>query len=207
MADGASYESWVNSETEIDGQLIGSSWDICQLGEVMLPGVITIEDFEIGRDVDVQKRRKKEKARLRDNGLSQSTFNIVCELRGRQWHEWLKVRPYIQPKEGGVRTPLAIVHPLPNSHDVRDIYVHKIQFSRASARNGLKITIRVGEWFEEEKDVKATSKTTNPPSNLPKQSPPNYFGDPKKLARDLAINHQGLPMEDAEEAQRRMFDQ
>jgi hypothetical protein len=201
MAEAFAYESWVGSETVIGTDQLGSSWDQVQLGEVFLPGVCTVEDFEIGRDIDVQKRRKKEKARLRDNGISPCSFKIICEIRASQWADWLKVRPHLQPKEGGVRAPLTITHPLPNSHDVRDIYVHKIHVGRPSARGGMKITITVGEWFEEEKDSNGASASAN---KKPKYSPPDWFGDDKALAKKLQ-ERANFPSEDPAELERRLL--
>lgn len=158
-------ESWVGSETSIGTDQLGSSWDICQLGEIFLPGVITIEDFEYGQDIDVQKRRKKEKPRIRDNGLAPCAFTIKVELRAAQWIEWQAALPRIQPRrEGAVRSPLAIVHPLPNAYGVSSIYIHKIKTDPPSARKGMVVMIRVAEWFEEEKETKPdkTVKTAPP---------------------------------------------
>ncbi len=168
MAEELAYESWTDSETVIDGEQLGSTWDQVQLGEVILPGVCTIDDFEYGNDVDVQKRRKKEKAKLRDNGIAPCAFSIVVEINGAQWHEWLKVLPKIQPRrEGAVRTPMNIVHPLVNAHGVKEIYVHKIKVAPPSARDGMKITIRVGEWFEEEKDAQPQKQVKYSPRPSP----------------------------------------
>jgi len=181
MAEAFAYESWVGSETAVGTEQIGSSWDICQLGEVFLPGVITIEDFEYGQDIDVQKKRKKEKARIRDNGLAPCGFNIKLELRASQWHEWLKALPAIQPRrEGGSRSPLSITHPLPNAHGVKDVYVHKIKVDPPTARGGMKITIKVAEWFEEEKDSDGAKK-----GSKAKYTNPDWFGNDKALAKDL----------------------
>jgi hypothetical protein len=192
MADeGIAYESWVNSDTIIDGQSAGSSWDIVQLGEKFLPGVCTIANLEIGRDVDVQKKRKKEKARLRDNGLSPVTFNIEVEITGKQWGAWLQVLPYIQPKVSGLRTPLSITHPMVNSHGVNDIYIQKILPGEPTARKGMKIVIKCGEWFEEEKDANGPSKK-KPESLGAAYGRPDYFGDPNDLARQLERNRFGF---------------
>ncbi len=200
------YESWVGSETSIGTEQLGSSWDICGLGNVWLPGVITIEDFEYGQDIDVQKKRKKEKARIRDNGLAPCGFNIKCELKASQWAEWLRILPAIQPRrEGGARNPLPINHPLPNAHGVRDIYVHKIKVDPPSARKGMVITIKVAEWFEEEKETNGAKKGTIVPSTPGRgYERPNYFGDPRKLAGTLN-NNQGLPAEDAASVMDRAF--
>jgi len=196
------FESWVGSETSIGTTQLGSSWDICQLGLVYLPGVITIEDFEYGQDIDIQKQRKKEKCRIRDNGLAPCAFNIKCELKASQWPDWLKVLPSIQPRrEGGIRSPLRIVHPLPNAHNVQNIYVHKIKIDPPSARKGMVITIKVAEWFEEAKD---TNASIVPPTAGNGNYTFNYFGDPRKLAKDLR-NSQGMPAEDAETILDRTF--
>jgi hypothetical protein len=137
-----------------------AAWDTCLLGGVFLPGVVTISDFEYGQDIDVQKRRKKEKARLRDNGMAPCGFFIIVELTAADWPKWVEVLPFIQPRRtGAIRTPLKIVAPIPNVSGVEDVYVHRIKYEPASARRGLVVHIKVAEWFEEETETK-TSKTS-----------------------------------------------
>lgn len=191
MADFA-YESWVGSDTIINGQNVGSSWDIVQLGDSFMPGVVTIENFEVGRDIDVQKRKKKEKARLRDNGLSPITFDIIIELTGKQWQDWLKVLPYIQPKEGVPRTPLGIQHPMVNAYGVTQIYIHKIKSPAPSARKGMKIEIHCGEWMDEEIEAKGGKKG----SFVRNSNQPDYFGNPNELAKQLEKNEGRVPAND-----------
>ncbi len=173
------------------------SWDFCQLGGVFLPGVCTVTRFKDGLDIDVQKKRKKEKARLRDNGIAPCAFHIKVELTAKYWSQWVAVLPTIKPRRpGAVRSPLKIVHPLPNLHGIENVYVHEIEYSEATARAGMVITILVGEWFEEEKDAPPTNKK-------PKGSPlaayrrPDYFGDPNELANTLNTNLFPLPPTDA----------
>ncbi len=181
------YESWVGSDTIISGQASGSSWDIVQLGSTFLPGVVTIENLEVGRDIDVQKRKKKEKARIKDNGLSPVTFDIIVELTGRQWFDWLKVLPIIQPKEGQPRQAFSITHPMVNAYDVKLIYIHKIKSPAPSARKGMRIEIHCGEWMEEVKDVPAKGKA---PAVAPGSSR-DVFGNPNDLAAAMA-KRQGI---------------
>ncbi len=150
MPLGAAYESWINSETIINGVNVGSSWDIVKIGEKNLPGVCTVENMEIGRDIDVQKRKKEEKARIKDNGLSLVTFNITVELTGAQWFIWsTDTMPYLMPKEGVPRTKFPIVHPMVNAFGVADIYIHKIKIDAPSPRKGMKVEIHVGEWIDD----------------------------------------------------------
>lgn len=145
----ASFPNWID----------GAEWDFVQLGGVFLPGVCTVSRFADGVDIDVQKRRRKEKARLRDNGIAPCAFVISVELTGAEWQAWCDVLPTIKPRRpGAVRTPLKIVHPLPNLHGVNDVYVREIEYEEPTARKGMRIHIKVGEWFEQEKDTAAQSK-------------------------------------------------
>lgn len=158
----ASYESWIGSDTSIGTEQLGSSWDAVQLGQVALPGVCSIEGFKIGQQIDVQKKRKKDKPRIRDNGTAPCNFKIIVEINASQWSAWQKVLPFIQPQRpGALRTPLAILHPLPNSNGIDSVYVQDIEYDSPTARKGMKITIGVHEWFEEEKDTN-TNKTVKP---------------------------------------------
>jgi hypothetical protein len=134
-----------------------AQWDTVQLGGVFLPGVVTIDDFEYGQDIDVQKRRRKEKARLRDNGMAPCGFYIICELTAEDWPRWVEILPNIQPRRtGAIRQPLKIVAPIPNISGVEDVYVHRIKYDSPSARKGMTIRIKVAEWFEEEKETKSS---------------------------------------------------
>lgn len=198
------FESWVGSETIIDGQNAGSSWDICQLGAIFLPGVVTIDKLVVGRDVDVQKRRKKEKARIRDNGLSQTTFDIIIELTAKQWPDFCKIYPSIAPKEGGIRTPLDIKHPLVNFVGCNTIYIQKIELPPPTPRKGMRIEIHCGEWFEEEVDAKGPSKKVDG-SLTPGYSKPDYFGDPNDLAKTLKDNAGFPPAENIDNVMSKAF--
>lgn len=151
----APYEDWISD----------AAWDTVLIGNVFLPGICTVEGLEVGLDIDVQKRKKKEKAHIRDNGLSPCAFEIIVELTAAQWKDWVAILPTILPKEGGVRTPLAITHPIVNVNGINDIYIHKIRYDAPSARKGMKIVIKVAEWFEEEKDTNSSKKVTSGPPN------------------------------------------
>ncbi len=196
------YESWIGSDTIINGQASGSSWDIVALGSVYLPGVVTIQNLECGRDIDVQKRKKKEQARVKDNGLSPTTFDIIVELTGRQWSEWLKVLPIIQPKEGVPRQAFAITHPMVNSLNVNTIYIHKIKMPAPTARGGLRIEIHCGEWMDEVKDVPAKGKT---PAVAP-NSARDLFGNPTELAAAMAKRAGFVDPSSAENVMRNAMD-
>lgn len=160
MADPATaFESWEDN----------AAWDTVVLGDVFLPGVCSIEDFEFGQDIEVQKRRKKEKAKIRDNGLAPCSFTINVRITQAELAQWVQALPRIQPRRAGaVRQPLRIEHPLPNMHGVTEVYVHKIKPGMPSARKGMSIDIKVAEWFEEEKDAKPSKTVKNEPPKKPR---------------------------------------
>jgi hypothetical protein len=175
MAD--AYEPWVGSETFIDGTYEGSSWDQVSLGAYFLPGVCTIEGLEVGIDCDVQKRKKREKAVVKDLGMKPNRFRIITEIRAAQWRDWLKVLPIILPREGKTRQPFAIVHPLVNANGINTIYIESIACDSPSARKGMRITIKVVEWLPEakEKDTKPTKKKPDArPPRKPNEKATNY---------------------------------
>lgn len=179
----ASAGSWIEDD----------SWDFVQLGGVFLPGVCTVSRFKDGLDIDVQKKRKKEKARLRDNGIAPCAFSIKCELTGADWAPWKKVLPVIKPRRpGAIRQPMKIVHPLPNLHGIENVYVHEIEYDEPTPRKGMIITILVGEWFEGETDAKQKSPKLPVLGGPAAYRRPDYFGDPNELARTLANNQDGL---------------
>jgi len=179
----SSFGNWIEDD----------AWDFVQIGAVFLPGVCTVKRFKDGLDIDVQKKRKKEKARLRDNGIAPCAFEIKCELIASDWAAWKKVLPTIKPRRpGAIRQPQKIVHPLPNLHGVENIYVHSIEYDEPTARKGLTITILVGEWFEEEKDAKQANPKKPIRSASAGYHRPDYFGDPNELARTLMNNQDGL---------------
>lgn len=167
MADGFAYEAWVGSETFIGGVYEGSSWDQVSLGANIIPGVSTVEGLDIGIKCDVQKRKKREKAVVKDLGMNPSNFRIVTEIRSSQWPEWLRILPNILPSEGKPRTPYQIVHPLVNANGIRVIYVQNISYGSPSARKGLRITITVAEWTPEAKETKPTKKVDAAPPYQP----------------------------------------
>jgi hypothetical protein len=159
-----------------------AQWDTVQLGGVFLPGVATVDRFADGLDIDVQKRRKKEKARLRDNGISPCAFIIKLELTAADWPKWVEVLPGIKPRRpGAIRRPMQIVHPLPNLHGVGDVYVKDIEYDAPSARAGMVIQIRVCEWFEEEKETLTSKSVYDPNGAGHKRLDPNDKSAPAEI--------------------------
>lgn len=167
------YEPWVGSETFINGTYEGSSWDQVSLGAYFIPGVCTIDGLDIGINCDVQKRKKKEKATVKDLGMNPNKFRIITEIRSSQWPAWLKVLPHILPSEGKPRQPFAIVHPLVNANNIQTIYVEGIGYTAPSARKGMRITIAVVEWMAEAKE-KDTRPTKKPPDNRAPHIPDRF---------------------------------
>ncbi len=187
------YEPWVGSETFINGSNEGSSWDQVSFGTHILPGLCTVDGLEIGITCDIQKRKKREKAVVRDLGMNPSRFRVVMEIRSAQWAAFLKMLPNLRPSEGKARTPYVIVHPLVNANGIQTVYIQGIKYDSPSARKGMKVTFDVVEWLAEvkEKTTKPTKKvdarppgqlTNNdrligPPVSDPQNVYENMFGD------------------------------
>lgn len=191
------YQPWVGSETfigsgDVNGNKrldagetpkrnIGSIWDRVSFGVYTLPGVSTIEGLEIGITCDIQKRKKREKAQVKDLGMNPSRFRVVTEIRSSQWEDWLKILPKILPAEGTPREAFTISHPLVNANGIRIIYVQSIKYDSPSARRGMKISIEVVEWLAEvrELEAKSTKKVDGrAPNHIPDRFGPTH---PKNL--------------------------
>jgi hypothetical protein len=74
-----------------------------------------------------------------------------------------------------------------NANGIKSVYVGEISYEAPSPRKGMKIVIRLHEWFEEEKEAKGAKKGS--PTAYQR---PDYFGDPNALANRLQQNA-GMP--------------
>lgn len=156
-----------------------SAWNTARLGEVSLPGIVTVESVPCGKSIDEKKRKGRDGADLTDNGIEPAKFKVELWLTAEDWELWLQVLPKIDPRTANTaRAPLELVHPLPNSMGVRTVYVKQIEARSPSAQDGMKIIISVVQWFPQTKPTKT--------STTPKLAPANYQGNALDLARNLA---------------------
>lgn len=134
-------------------------WNFVWLGDALLPGVATVT-CKKERSVDVKKRKGDDGAELEDTGYEPAQVTIKLKITNAdEWAAWQEVRPKFDPqKAGGLRQPLAILHPEPNAMDVNEVYVTSIEGDPPTARSGKLITIECLQWFPAPKPAK-TSKT------------------------------------------------
>lgn len=161
-----------------------SAWNFCWLGEDLLPGIVEVTCPKT-RSVDVKKQKGTDGAELEDTGYEPAKVTIKLKITdAEQWEAWLAVLPKIDPqKPGGLRQPLAILHPEPNSMGVTTVYVTTISGDPPTARSGKTITIECLQWFPAPKATK-TSKTpktkgqVTPPDPTKPPTSINVFTDP-----------------------------
>jgi hypothetical protein len=142
-----------------DGADEKNAWDFCWLGDDLLPGIV--EDFDVsdnGRDVDEQKAKGDNGVALKDNGVGASKVTITLRMWEERHHEaWQEVRRRIDPKNpGGLRTPLAIVHPRATEEQIKGVYVKRIDAQLPNAKSGRTVVIECIEWFPQPKPAKSS---------------------------------------------------
>jgi len=152
-------------------------WNTAILGDVILPGIVTVEDLEVGIDIDTKKARGAECPTSTDNGLRPSKFKLRVWLNERTWPEWQTVAPSIQPRRPGrERQPLQIIHPLINHLGITEVRISGIRADQPTARGGLVFKIHCEEWFDKPKPVAKNDKPI----------PADLAGQATTAARDAA---------------------
>ncbi len=159
MAEDSQIPSWIESR----------DWDTCILGDVIIPGIVDIDNLEVGIDVDTKKAKGADKPTSTDNGLRPSKFTIRVWLNGSQWPEFQAVASSFQPRRPGrARQPLQIIHPLVNFLGIREVRVAGIKMDSPTAKGGMRVGILCEEWFDKPKPVKKQEepKIANPKGSI-----------------------------------------
>lgn len=132
----------------------GTDWDTTKLGDVVLPGIVTVEDLEVGIDIDTKKARGAECPTSTDNGLRASKFKLRVALNIRMWREWQAIAPSIQPRRPGhARQPVQIENLLVNHLGITEIRIAGIKAQSPRGDRGLVFFILCEEWFDKPKPV------------------------------------------------------
>ncbi len=147
------FPNWVDDPASAD-------WNTVYLNGVIIPGICSIEDLEVGIDVDTKKAKGADKPTSVDNGLRPSKFKIQVWIRAKQWPEFQSVAGSFQPRRPGrERSPLKIIHPLVNFLGIDTVRVSGIKMDTPTSKSGMKIGILCEEWF----DKPVPAKTSNKP--------------------------------------------
>jgi hypothetical protein len=142
-----------------DGGSADSAWNRVQLGPYVLPGICTITGLAVGQDLDVKKQKGQDGAVMEDNGLEPAKFNIEVQINEELWPMFQEILPRIDPRRAGAsRSPLEIVHPLPNILDIREIVIKRVVPTSPTASRGMKWVFECLQWFPAPKPKKTTTK-------------------------------------------------
>ncbi|MEN6535506.1 MAG: hypothetical protein ABFD89_17715 [Bryobacteraceae bacterium] len=132
------------------------AWDTCEIDG------ITIENVSVEcpkeRDIDVKKSKGSDGAKFSDNGYTPAKVTIKVQINTREeWNHWCgTVFPGLDPQKlGGLKKPLRIKHPEPNSRGITVIYITKIKGEPPSASKGKVETIEALHWVPEAKKTKS----------------------------------------------------
>lgn len=139
------------------------TWNTVILGDVTLPGFCVVE-FEIADDIEIVRSKGKNGARCKSQGRMPAEFDVLVTLVNDQhWTDWQAAFPKLNPRRANaIKNPLEIRHPDINNAGIKNVLVHKIRSSPATARDGKKYTLRLIEWYPELVKQVAASKAAKP---------------------------------------------
>ncbi len=172
----------------------GDAWSVVWLGGELLPGLAEVTTAP-SRDIDVQKSSGSDGARLKDTGYQPAEVTIALRMSSQeQLQAWEALLPSLHPRRpGGLRQPLAIQHPNPNSFGVVNVYPKKI--SAPPPVDGVwTVTIECLEWFPGPKKApkasapKTGETTTDPATASPATiASPDYQGPPFNVGHAISM--------------------
>lgn len=159
-------------------------WDTLLLDDEVWPGLASVETI-VKRKVDSQKKAGDDGGNLVDQGYEPADIKITIRVWLReQWEELEALLETIHPrKKGGIRRPVAIVHPEPMLKGVTRIYITQIGAAvpgRGAEHGSLTLSIEAIEWFAAPKKAKAKTDATGgqlPSAKdvvAPNQNPDNF---------------------------------
>jgi hypothetical protein len=151
-----------------------AAWDFCWLGDALLPGIASLEVTKT-RSVDVKKSRGTDGATLSDDGYEPARVTVRLRMwTAEQWAAYQDLLPQIDPQRpGGLREPVAIVHPEVNVRGIDTVYVTSISGS-SPERGGAKVeTIECIQWFPQPKPAKSRQEPKAPEPQFGPPPPPD----------------------------------
>ena len=156
------------------------AWDRLVLGRDVMPGVWDVS-FGCRRELDVKKAKGRDGATFKDEGYDPSMIELTGKLTTPdEWRQLQVIMPKIRPRVmGRSRTPIEIDHPKTKLLSIRVIYV--VEVVAPSIQNGiLSQRIRVLEWVDKPKAVKASNKPPEKQRDL--QQEDREYLDPDSVA-------------------------
>jgi hypothetical protein len=146
------------------------SWDRCILGDDALPGIVRVT-VDTSRDVQQVVSPGVDAPSLKDQGFRGATVSIEWEVWSEQGgrdlsklNEAQRILAKLSPRRpGGVKEPVAIVHPATALAGVTHIY--SASYTIPPIKGGrLVIPIKALEWFPPEETTKPAQQAAAPPA-------------------------------------------
>lgn len=138
-----------------------TAWNKVVLGDVILPGICSVESLTCGIDVNTKKAKGHDCPTSTDNGINPARFTIHVWLAEKHWAAWQEIVDKIHPRRPGrARQPLEIRHPEPNVLGITHVRIISFTGKAPTGSGGKRYEIVVEEWFDEPKPVKV-KKTAN----------------------------------------------
>lgn len=161
MAATLQIPAWVDDESSGD-------WNTAVLGDAIIPGIVSVEDLEVGIDVDHKKAHGSERPTSTDNGLRPSKWKLRVHLNKSMWPDFQIAAQSFQPRRPGrERQPLQIIRPEVNFLGITECRVSGIKLNSPTAKGGMVIHIMCEEWFDKPVAVKKKESAAIPANGLP----------------------------------------
>jgi hypothetical protein len=144
----AQIPGWAGDEAESD-------WNTCQLGGVVIPGVVELKNVKAGIDCDTKKAKGSDQHTSKDNGTDVGKLDIHVWMNTSHWPAWLAALPNFDPRRPGRdRAPLKIFHPMAAERGIVNVRVISIEGDQPSPAKGCRRVIHCEEWFDKPKAQK-----------------------------------------------------
>lgn len=154
--------------------LDSQAWNLCKLGDVVLPGISTVRVVK-KRKLDKKRSRGRDGIKLKDNGCEATVEIELVIFNEALWTEYQRIYPHFDPQRaGGERAPLQIFHPEPNSKGIDVVYIEEIN-GEPPEPGGKKIeVIRCSQWFPELKETKSKATPVDKADVFGPPAPPEF---------------------------------
>lgn len=142
-----------------------NDWNTVTLGNHALPGIWDIDGLDCGIDIDTKKAKGADGPTSADNGVDASKFKLKGHMNSAHFAEFQVQFPDLNPRRPGrERAPVAIFHPKTDLLGIRNVRIVKFGIDSVSARDGMRCSFEIHEWFDKPKAVKKKEavKPANP---------------------------------------------
>lgn len=167
-------------------------WENLILGEQLFPGVWTVETSGVKREIQVSKAKGEDGITLRDQGMVGPRVTCSGIVTSEEFVAIVGALATVNPrKPGGIRTPLTIVHPIPNALGIDKVYVDGINLDPPTASKPLVCQIECIQWFPQPKKVKrkdAKGESVEDNTQLKKQQLPPIIEPPIRPGNEAVLD-------------------